>query len=44
MASCKAPRQVLIVDTVGWAPNGKVDYRRLKAYAVETVAAAASRS
>jgi acyl-CoA synthetase (AMP-forming)/AMP-acid ligase II len=30
----KAPKHVYGVDTIGRAPNGKVDYRRLKAQAV----------
>jgi acyl-CoA synthetase (AMP-forming)/AMP-acid ligase II len=33
LAAYKAPRQVVTVDTIGRAPNGKVDYKRLKAYA-----------
>ena len=33
LASFKAPKRVLTVDTIGRAPNGKVDYKRLKAYA-----------
>jgi fatty-acyl-CoA synthase len=35
IASFKAPRHVLVVDTIGRAANGKVDYRRLKDLAVE---------
>ncbi|MGI8711097.1 MAG: acyl-CoA synthetase [Acidimicrobiales bacterium] len=34
LASYKAPKRVLQVDTIGRAPNGKVDYKRLKAEAV----------
>jgi len=30
---------VLAIDTIGRAPNGKVDYKRLKQYAVDTLAA-----
>ena len=30
----KAPKRVLALDTVGRAPNGKVDYQRLKTEAV----------
>ena len=26
---------MLTVDTIGRAPNGKVDYKRLKAYAID---------
>jgi 3-oxocholest-4-en-26-oate---CoA ligase len=40
LASYKAPKRVLLVDTVGRAPNGKVDYARCRAMALEQVAAA----
>jgi fatty-acyl-CoA synthase len=40
LAAYKAPRQVVVVDTIGRAPNGKVDYKRLKAYATDQVGAA----
>ncbi|MGH9209618.1 MAG: acyl-CoA synthetase [Acidimicrobiales bacterium] len=33
LAAYKAPRRVITVETIGRAPNGKVDYKRLKAYA-----------
>ncbi len=33
LASYKAPKRVLPIDTIGRAPNGKVDYKRLKAWA-----------
>jgi fatty-acyl-CoA synthase len=33
LASYKAPKRVLAVDTIGRAPNGKVDYKRLKQFA-----------
>jgi fatty-acyl-CoA synthase len=33
LANYKAPKYVFRVDTIGRAPNGKVDYKRLKAYA-----------
>jgi acyl-CoA synthetase (AMP-forming)/AMP-acid ligase II len=39
LAAYKAPRHVLPVATIGRAPNGKVDYRRLRQYAIDTVAA-----
>jgi len=39
LASYKAPKRVLPIDTIGRAPNGKVDYKRLKAWAGEQVAA-----
>jgi fatty-acyl-CoA synthase len=37
LAAYKAPRHVVVVDTIGRAPNGKVDYKRLKALAAERV-------
>jgi fatty-acyl-CoA synthase len=39
LASYKAPKRVLSVETIGRAPNGKVDYKRLKALAADRVAA-----
>jgi acyl-CoA synthetase (AMP-forming)/AMP-acid ligase II len=33
----KAPKRVLPVDTIDRAPNGKLDYRRLKAEAIARV-------
>jgi 3-oxocholest-4-en-26-oate---CoA ligase len=39
LAAYKAPKRVLVVPTIGRAPNGKVDYKRLKAYAADEVAA-----
>jgi fatty-acyl-CoA synthase len=33
LASYKAPKRLLAIDTIGRAPNGKVDYKRLKAWA-----------
>ena len=35
LASFKAPKHVLEVDTIGRGPNGKVDYKRLKVYAAD---------
>jgi fatty-acyl-CoA synthase len=35
LAAFKAPKRVLVVDTIGRAPNGKVDYKALKARALE---------
>ena len=35
LAHYKAPKNVLFVDTVGRAPNGKVDYKRMKAHALD---------
>jgi 3-oxocholest-4-en-26-oate---CoA ligase len=40
LAPYKAPRRVLTVDAIGRAPNGKVDYRRLRRLAEERVAGA----
>ena len=37
LASYKAPKRVLPVETIGRAPNGKVDYKRLKAEALERI-------
>jgi acyl-CoA synthetase (AMP-forming)/AMP-acid ligase II len=34
LAAYKAPRRVVAVDTIGRSPSGKVDYRRLREYAV----------
>lgn len=35
LAAYKAPKRVLIVPTIGRAPNGKVDYKRIKTEARE---------
>ncbi|MCX7620991.1 MAG: acyl-CoA synthetase [Acidimicrobiales bacterium] len=35
LAGFKAPKRVVSIDTIGRAPNGKVDYKRMKAYAAE---------
>jgi fatty-acyl-CoA synthase len=35
LASFKAPKKVVAIDTIGRAPNGKVDYKRLKQYAAD---------
>jgi acyl-CoA synthetase (AMP-forming)/AMP-acid ligase II len=40
LASFKAPKSVVRVDTIGRAPNGKVDYKRMKAYAGEQLGVA----
>jgi len=37
IAAFKAPKHVLLVDTVGRAPNGKVDYKRCRAAAADRV-------
>jgi fatty-acyl-CoA synthase len=36
LAAYKAPKYVYAIDTIGRAPNGKVDYKRLKAYAADS--------
>jgi fatty-acyl-CoA synthase len=35
LAAYKAPKHVFPIDTIGRAPNGKVDYKRLKAFAAD---------
>jgi fatty-acyl-CoA synthase len=40
LAGFKAPKRVITIDTIGRAPNGKVDYKRLKAHAVDTLGVA----
>ena len=35
LASFKAPKHVVGIDTIGRAPNGKVDYKRLKGFAAD---------
>ena len=37
LAHYKAPRSLVVVDTIGRAPNGKVDYKRLKQHAMDTL-------
>jgi fatty-acyl-CoA synthase len=37
LAAYKAPKRVLSVPTIGRAPNGKVDYKRLKQHARDTL-------
>jgi acyl-CoA synthetase (AMP-forming)/AMP-acid ligase II len=39
LAAYKAPRHLVLVDSIQRAPNGKVDYKRLKGVAVDRVAA-----
>ena len=40
LASFKAPKRVVPVDTIGRAPNGKVDYKRLRQYAADELGVA----
>jgi 3-oxocholest-4-en-26-oate---CoA ligase len=35
LAAYKAPKRVITIDTIGRAPNGKVDYKRLRQYAMD---------
>jgi fatty-acyl-CoA synthase len=42
LAAYKAPRNVLLVDSIGRAPNGKVDYKRLQNLATERLVPTAS--
>ena len=37
LASYKAPRRIVDVETIGRAPNGKVDYKRLRDDAIAHV-------
>jgi 3-oxocholest-4-en-26-oate---CoA ligase len=37
LAAYKAPKRVVTIETIGRAPNGKVDYKRLKDYAAARV-------
>ncbi len=40
LAAYKAPKRVLAIDTIGRAPNGKVDYKRLKRWAADELGVA----
>ncbi|WP_436793812.1 acyl-CoA synthetase [Actinospongicola halichondriae] len=37
LAAYKAPKRIVVVDTIGRAANGKVDYKRLKAHAADVL-------
>ena len=37
LAAYKAPRHIVVISTIGRAPNGKVDYKRLKQHAMDTL-------
>jgi acyl-CoA synthetase (AMP-forming)/AMP-acid ligase II len=39
LAGYKVPRHVITVETIGRAPNGKVDYKRLRSLAIDAVSA-----
>ena len=43
LAHYKAPRHLVLVDTIGRAPNGKVDYKRLKGVAVDRLTVGSAR-
>jgi 3-oxocholest-4-en-26-oate---CoA ligase len=38
LAAYKSPKAVFPIDTIGRGPNGKVDYKRMKAYAADQAA------
>jgi fatty-acyl-CoA synthase len=40
LAHFKAPKRVVVIDTIGRAANGKVDYKRLRAYAADQLGVA----
>ena len=40
LAGFKAPKSVVDIDTIGRAPNGKVDYKRMKGYAADQLGVA----
>ena len=40
LARYKSPRHVLVVDSIGRSPSGKVDYKRLQTHARDTLAPA----
>jgi fatty-acyl-CoA synthase len=44
LAAFKAPRHVVVVESIGRAPNGKVDHRRLREVAAAAVGTADTRS
>lgn len=39
LAAYKAPRDIVVVDSISRAANGKVDYKRLKSVAVDQLTA-----
>ena len=41
LAGYKAPRELVVVDTIGRAPNGKVDYKAIKDHALKELGVAA---
>ena len=41
LAAYKAPRELVLIDSIGRAPNGKVDYKAIKAHALAALGVAA---
>ena len=41
LAGYKAPRELVVVDSIGRAPNGKVDYKAVKERALAALGVAA---
>ena len=39
LAAYKAPRELVVVDSIGRAPNGKLDYKAIKDRALTALAA-----
>ncbi|HWE57595.1 MAG TPA: AMP-binding protein [Acidimicrobiales bacterium] len=39
LAAYKAPRRIVAIPTIGRSPSGKVDYRRLRQHAIDSVGA-----
>ena len=37
LAAYKAPKHIVVVDTIGRAANGKVDYKRLRSEANDSL-------
>ena len=37
LAASKAPRELVVVDSIGRAPNGKVDYKAVKDRALKAL-------
>ena len=37
LATYKAPRELVVIDTIGRAPNGKVDYKALRDHALKVL-------
>jgi acyl-CoA synthetase (AMP-forming)/AMP-acid ligase II len=41
LAGYKAPRELVVIDSIGRAPNGKVDYKAIKDRALAALGVAA---